>query len=340
LPTTACRWWAARIPGFQDVERDQPFVFNYPADDIYYNDLYNAQSLDTLGAITIPAMKENYVKRCVAVAGDLFEVRNGDVYIDNVRQPLPVDAVVRYRVVFKATPNGQPFPFNTNSIPEFNFRGSNEQGREQEVVVFDTLGRAMEEMAGLYRARISPLDSLKRTHYRIYATQEIAQQLAAFQNVDTVYRDPMPRGYIYPGPQWQPHAVPDAGAISHFPYDTARFPFNNDQWGPIRIPKAGETVTLTAENIDWYERIIGVHEGHELVVQRAPFRVTIDGQPATTYTFELDYFFAMGDNRYSSADSRFWGFVPEDHVVGKPVLVLFSKEGSDWRWERLFNAVD
>jgi signal peptidase I len=286
-------------------------------------------------------MKENYVKRCVAVAGDLFEVRDGDVYIDNVRQPLPPEAIVRYRVVFKATPNGQKFPFNLQSVPEFGFRGTNDQGRELEDVFFDTTGAALELMDLISRRYQGPqvfTDTLRRSHYRVFATRTIIDQLAQFQNVDTIFRDPMPRGWVDPTPRWEPGTY--TSGVSHFPYDTARFPFNNDQWGPIRIPKAGETVTLTAENIDWYERVIGVHEGHELVVQRSPFRVTIDGQPTTTYTFELDYYFAMGDNRYSSADSRYWGFVPEDHVVGKPVLVLFSKEGSNWRWNRMFSGVD
>jgi signal peptidase I len=109
--------------------------------------------------------------------------------------------------------------------------------------------------------------------------------------------------------------------------------WNTDNMGPLVVPKKGETVQLTPENLPIYERIIGVYERHKLNV--AGNTIYIDDAPATSYTFEMDYYWMMGDNRNNSEDSRFWGFVPEDHIVGKPLLVFFSKEGGI-RWDRFF----
>ena len=104
------------------------------------------------------------------------------------------------------------------------------------------------------------------------------------------------------------------------------------------IPKKGATVQLTMQNLPLYRRVIDVYEGHDLVVEGE--RILIDGQAATSYTFEQDYYWMMGDNRHRSQDSRFWGFVPFDHVVGKAVLVWFSKDPETGiRWKRLFSGV-
>ncbi|MBQ5393450.1 MAG: signal peptidase I, partial [Alistipes sp.] len=113
--------------------------------------------------------------------------------------------------------------------------------------------------------------------------------------------------------------------------------------GPIWIPKRGATIDLTVENLPLYERIITAYEGHTLELKGD--EILIDGTPATQYTFALDYYWMMGDNRHNSADSRFWGFVPEDHVVGKASFIWLSTDrdkGSfpaNIRWERLFKKV-
>jgi signal peptidase I len=110
--------------------------------------------------------------------------------------------------------------------------------------------------------------------------------------------------------------------------------------GPITLPKAGVSIELTPKNLVYYGRCIQVYEGHQLTRNPAGGYL-LDGEPATHYTFEMDYYFMMGDNRYSSLDSRFWGFVPEDHIVGKPVMVLFNHEaGVGMRWNRTFNSVE
>jgi len=118
-----------------------------------------------------------------------------------------------------------------------------------------------------------------------------------------------------------------------------------DNYGPIWIPKKGECIELNINNIALYERIIGVYEGHHLIVTEDG-RILIDGAPADNYTFNMDYYWMMGDNRHNSADSRFWGFVPEDHIVGRPAVIWLSlNKDKSWgqkgkiRWNRIFTSV-
>ena len=120
--------------------------------------------------------------------------------------------------------------------------------------------------------------------------------------------------------------------------------WTRDNYGPVWIPKKGESIDLNLDNIAIYDRPIRVYEGHDLKVKDG--KIYIDGKEATSYTFTMDYYWMMGDNRHNSADSRYWGFVPEDHVVGKPLFIWWSvcpdsnPEASHIRWHRLFTWVD
>lgn len=127
-----------------------------------------------------------------------------------------------------------------------------------------------------------------------------------------------------------------------FPHDPDHYAWNADNYGPIWVPAKGATVQLTPENLPLYRRIIEIYEGNKLEVKNGV--IYINDQPAKEYTFKMDYYFMMGDNRHNSADSRFWGFVPEDHIVGKASMVLFStdKEKSfpkNIRWNRMFTRI-
>ncbi|MFM7730663.1 MAG: signal peptidase I, partial [Flavobacteriales bacterium] len=117
-----------------------------------------------------------------------------------------------------------------------------------------------------------------------------------------------------------------------------------DNYGPIHIPKQGETISLTPENIALYTRVIRDYELNQVALQNG--QLIINGQPVTEYTFKQNYYFMMGDNRHQSLDSRYWGFVPEDHIVGKPVFTWFSRSNLEYqedtsiRWRRMFRFVD
>jgi signal peptidase I len=120
--------------------------------------------------------------------------------------------------------------------------------------------------------------------------------------------------------------------------------WTRDNFGPIWIPKKGESIKLTLDNLPIYERPIKVYEHNDLEVRDG--KIFINGEQADSYTFKMDYYWMMGDNRHNSADSRYWGFVPEDHIVGKPIFIWWSSDpdrglfGGGIRWSRLFRFVD
>ena len=159
--------------------------------------------------------------------------------------------------------------------------------------------------------------------YDMFLTEEAAGKIEALNNVISVRR------YIFSPntevfPQWkEPH-------------------WSQDNYGPIWVPKKGATVELTAENLPLFRRIIETYEGHSL--EERDGKIFIDGAEADSYTFGMDYYWMMGDNRHNSADSRFWGFVPEDHIVGKASFVWLSLDANksfpaNIRWNRLFTKV-
>ena len=122
-----------------------------------------------------------------------------------------------------------------------------------------------------------------------------------------------------------------------FPHHT-NYPWTVDNFGPLWVPYKGGTIKLTIDNLPLYERIIDQYEGHDLRVEDD--KIFIDGVESDSYTFAMDYYFMMGDNRHNSLDARFWGFVPEDHIVGKALFIVFSKGEEGIRWNRMFKKIE
>ena len=135
---------------------------------------------------------------------------------------------------------------------------------------------------------------------------------------------------------------PNGYADYIFPYDK-HYQWNIDYFGELIIPKKGLTIQLDTNNIKLYKKIIEEYEANELKLEGP--EIVINGEPTTSYTFTMDYYFMMGDNRHNSSDSRFWGFLPEDHIVGKATTVLLSVNKSaivksKYRWERFFKGIN
>ncbi|MCD6346810.1 MAG: S26 family signal peptidase, partial [Bacteroidales bacterium] len=163
--------------------------------------------------------------------------------------------------------------------------------------------------------------------YHLPLYDESAAAIKKLPNVQEVTKDEMQAGF----------------------WDGATFPFsdnyqwNRDNYGPIWIPEKGMTVSLTIANLPLYERVIDVYENNDLKVDGD--QIFINNELANSYTFKMNYYWMMGDNRHNSADSRFWGYVPEDHIVGKPLFVYLSlnkdkKFPGNIRWNRIFKKIE
>lgn len=236
--------------------------------------------------------RENYIKRCVAIAGDTLEVRDGRVYINSQPGFIPPHSQIYYEV----ETNGQPL--NADFM------------KEQYNIDIESPDDIPSQNGNKYLMllTVEAYDKMKTAGL----AKSITPQLIRPGQVDARL--------------W--------GQIN-FPYDTIH-KWTVDYFGPIWIPAKGSKLTLTPENYTLYERAIRVYEGNTLEQRDGKF--FINGIASSEYTFKMNYYWMMGDNRHGSQDSRFWGFVPEDHIVGEAWLIWMSLN-KGIRWNRLFKSI-
>ena len=327
-----------RFPGFQKIEKNDIVVFNWPVDTVY-------RFFDKSGrkAVNKPIdKKSNYVKRCVATAGDLLELKDGIVYINNKVLVLPERAKPQYEHVIYAAKTGVSNELLTNTgSTEFNRTYNVKLNSEDQInAIQPYVVNAIRNPDNSYKVSTGfkgiPAGLIAKTG--IYAqevyepttqanlTLKSAEELRKNSTIDSVVR-----------------------FIEKSARDNSIFPHNGkwtvDNFGPITIPQEGKTVSLNIENLPLYKRIIQTYEKNDLKVQGN--QILINDKIATNYTFKQDYYWMMGDNRHRSEDSRYWGFVPEDHIVGKPVFIWLSIDPNEnWknitkkiRWDRMFTTV-
>jgi signal peptidase I len=299
------RWFAS------PVKRNDVVVFNFPAGDTVINrtgfqsevpyyqvirEIANGNvdegrkmvlsNPEQFPIIVRPVDKrENYIKRCVAIAGDTLMIREGVLFVNGKPGLRPPKSQIKYTVVTNGQQMDEEVMRDEYDLDIFNQDEVAPTGNPNEYTMLLTNGGK---------------DKMLQTG--------IAKSITPILNA--------------------PYAV--------YPYDSIHRRWTEDNYGPIWIPKKDAMLTLTPENYSIYERPIRVYEHNKLEMRDGKFY--INDQPTNQYTFKMNYYWLMGDNRHSSQDSRFWGFVPEDHVVGEAWLIWMSY-GNGIRWNRLFRTI-
>ena len=326
-----------RLPRIQKIKRNDIVVFNWPADTVrrfFVKEAGVKKPLDK---------KSNYVKRCVGIAGDTLEIVGGFVHINGVKNVLPERARVLFN--FKAY-NSKGVSsrklldlgirdfyrkFRIENISQNSYAqltpyllGTQDNSQGNFIVITSHKGLPIELVRSLGLRVSEILEKSKDLNLTIKEAENLKKQNFIDSIIQKNQKTKTPNSSFFP---------------NKIPFD-----WNNDNFGPIFIPKAGAPVDLNLDNLPLYKKIIVDYEKNKLETDGNT--ILINGKKSSQYKFKMNYYWMMGDNRHRSEDSRYWGFVPEDHIVGKPVFIWFSIDGindgiRNWkiRWDRVFSTV-
>jgi signal peptidase I len=326
-----------RIPGFQEIKNNDIVVFNWPADTV------RKFFVKEKGVIKPRDKKSNYVKRAIGIPGDTLEIKDGVVFLNGKENKLPERAKPLYTYIIFSKDGVSSSKLKNLEIDGFirkfiirnlsqvsynslkdNILSISNTNENEYLIYTDDQGIPIKKVRELSIDVREIIDNEKE----LSLTFNDAKKIRNSNEFDTIYRSIEKTNYInsvfFPG--------------------NKRFNWNNDQLGPIYIPKAGKKIKLTINDLPLYKKIIRDYENNEVEV--VDNNIYINGEISSNYTFKQNYYWMMGDNRYNSEDSRVWGFVPFDHVLGKPVFIWMSVDGlfngiSNWkfRWDRIFTTI-
>jgi len=297
----------ARLPKFQDVKRNEAVVFNFPA-----------------GDTVIVQHQDQVYDQMVRDMGRANVWRKFDVITR------PVDKRENYIKRCVALPGDQL------KIEDTQLYINGEKAYQSEGLQFayyvKTNGSGFNGKALLKKDITEVFMTSMKNVFEMHLTEENVKFIESLPQVEMVEKRIRPEGYYDKYGSQKNNIFPNT--------DTTKW--TEDNFGPLEIPYAGQEVKLSLKNLPIYEKLIRVYEGNELEVKDG--LIYINGEETDTYTVQMDYYWMMGDNRHNSQDSRFWGFVPEDHIVGKAVFIWLSLDpNQSWfskvRWSRLFSII-
>ncbi len=353
-----------RLPALEGIDRNDPVVFNYPEGDSVYVFPHRTWSVydyrrgglpqSDIQAISSGKTKlvkrpmdkmDHYIKRCVAIPGDSIQIINRQLYVNGKPAENP-----RY-IQFIHHLRSPQRPVNESTFSKWGIS-------KEDILKKDAASNSMllflnsEQVAKLRQMDQSITAApCKRYFLTVPVNYDPAGFAAAGIDNANVTQAVGPTSYMVYLTDEEAEKIKQDTSITINPYilDTGRLfphdPVNHSNWtvddyGPLYVPKKGATVKLDEVSIAFYRRIITVYEKNTLEEKDGKF--IINGKPADTYTFKQNYYWMMGDNRHNSEDARVWGYVPEDHIVGKPLFIWFStREGSlsnGINWNRIFTS--